>query len=98
MINVQIKLILKNVICEEMCYGEKSILIVVLILVILRAVIGKNFFKQLRKTIVETNDLASESEIEVEILYKEASEDKKEQRELSSTADAYMYYHKTDNL
>ena len=78
--------------------GKKSILIVVLILVILRAVIGKNFFKQSRKTIVETNDLASESEIEVEILYKEASEDKKEQKELSSTADAYMYYHKTDNL
>ena len=95
MINVQIKLILKNEICEGMCYGEKSILIVVLILVILGAVIGKNFFKQSRKTIVETNDLASESEIEVEILYKEASEDKKEQKELSSTADAYMYYHKT---
>ena len=75
--------------------GKKSILIVVLILVILGAVIGKNFFKQSRKTIVETNDLASESEIEVEILYKEASEDKKEQKELSSTADAYMYYHKT---
>ena len=87
MINVQIKLILKNEICEGMCYGEKSILIVVLILVILGAVIGKNFFKQSRKTIVETNDLASESEIEVE--------DKKEQKELSSTADAYMYYHKT---
>ena len=69
--------------------GKKSILIVVLILVILGAVIGKNFFKQSRKTIVETNDLASESEIEVEILYKEASEDKKEQKELSSTADAY---------
>ena len=50
--------------------GKKSILIVVLILVILGAVIGKNFFKQSRKTIVETNDLASESEIEVEILYK----------------------------
>ena len=33
----------------------------------------ENFFKQSRKTIVETNDLASESEIEVEILYKEAS-------------------------
>ena len=75
--------------------GKKSILIVVLILVILGAVIGKNFFKQSRKTIVETNDLASEFEIEVEILYKEASEDKKEQKELSSTADAYMYYHKT---
>ena len=75
--------------------GKKSILIVVLILVILGAVIGKNFFKQSRQTIVETNDLASESEIEVEILYKEASEDKKEQKELSSTADAYMYYHKT---
>ena len=70
MINVQIKLILKNEISEGMCYGEKSILIVVLILVILGAVIGKNFFKQSRKTIVETNDLASESEIEVEILYK----------------------------
>ena len=60
--------------------GKKSILIVVLILVILGAVIGKNFFEQSRKTIVETNDLASESEIEVEILYKEASEDKKEQK------------------
>ena len=95
MINVQIKLILKNEICEEMCYGEKSILIVVLILVILGAVIGKTFSNNQGKLYVETNDLASESEIDVEILYTEVSEDRKEQKELSSTADAYMYYHKT---
>jgi len=75
--------------------GKKSILIVVLILVILGAVIGKTFSNNQGKLYVETNDLASESEIDVEILYTEVSEDRKEQKELSSTADAYMYYHKT---
>lgn len=75
--------------------GKKSILIVVLILVILGAIIGKNFFKQPKETIVDTHDSALESGIDVEVLYTEVSEDRKEQKELSSTADAYMYYHKT---
>ena len=77
--------------------GKKFILIVVLILVILGAIIGKNFFKQPKETIVATHDSALESGIDVEILYTEVSEDRKEQKELSSTADAYMYFHKTSD-
>lgn len=71
------------------------LVIVILISCFLGIIIRNNRIQQSAEDILQTNDVSLESDIDVKILYTKVSEDGKEQKELSSTADAYMYFHKT---
>ena len=67
----------------------------ILVICFLGVATRKIGLKQSPENTLQTNDIILESDIDAEILYEEVSDDGKQQRELSSTQDAYMYYHKT---